>query len=99
MFDLCGVRNVHRRTFSVVITSTPEQRAEWLQEAAKPPPALSRRVSVAPRVRSARISHFGFGERLLLPVSPHISRSARNADSPERRLAVGFAVAITLKAD
>jgi putative NADPH-quinone reductase len=33
VFDLCGVRNVHRRTFSVVITSTPEQRAEWLREA------------------------------------------------------------------
>jgi putative NADPH-quinone reductase len=32
VFDLCGVRNVHRRTFSVVITSTPQQRAEWLQE-------------------------------------------------------------------
>ena len=33
VFDLCGVRDVHRRTFSVVITSTPQQRAEWLQEA------------------------------------------------------------------
>ena len=33
VFDLCGVRNVHRRTFSVVITSTPGQRAEWLLEA------------------------------------------------------------------
>jgi putative NADPH-quinone reductase len=32
VFDLCGVRNVHRRTFSVVITSTPPQRAEWLRE-------------------------------------------------------------------
>jgi putative NADPH-quinone reductase len=32
VFDLCGVRNVHRRTFSVVITSTPAQRAAWLQE-------------------------------------------------------------------
>jgi putative NADPH-quinone reductase len=35
VFDLCGVRNVHRRTFSVVITSTPEQRAAWLEEAAQ----------------------------------------------------------------
>jgi putative NADPH-quinone reductase len=35
VFDFCGVRNVHRRTFSVVITSTPRQRAEWLQEAAQ----------------------------------------------------------------
>jgi len=32
VFDLCGVRDVHRRTFSVVITSTPPQRAEWLRE-------------------------------------------------------------------
>ena len=32
VFDLCGVRNVRRRTFAVVITSTPEQRAAWLQE-------------------------------------------------------------------
>ncbi len=30
IFGLCGVRHVHRRTFSVVVTSTPEQRAEWL---------------------------------------------------------------------
>jgi putative NADPH-quinone reductase len=35
VFALCGVRNVHRRTFSSVITSTPQQRAEWLLEAAK----------------------------------------------------------------
>jgi len=33
IFDLCGVRTVHRRTFSVVVTSTPEQRAKWLEEA------------------------------------------------------------------
>jgi NAD(P)H dehydrogenase (quinone) len=32
IFDLCGVRNVHRRTFTVVVTSTPQQRAEWLDE-------------------------------------------------------------------
>jgi NAD(P)H dehydrogenase (quinone) len=33
IFDLCGVRQVHRRTFGVVVTSTPEQRAQWLSEA------------------------------------------------------------------
>jgi NAD(P)H dehydrogenase (quinone) len=33
IFGLCGVRNVQRRTFSVVVTSTAEQRQEWLQEA------------------------------------------------------------------
>ncbi len=32
VFPLCGVRNVHRRTFAVVVTSTPQQRAEWLAE-------------------------------------------------------------------
>jgi putative NADPH-quinone reductase len=33
IFDLCGVARVHRRTFSVVVTSTAEQRARWLEEA------------------------------------------------------------------
>lgn len=32
VFDLCGVKRVERRTFSVVVTSTPEQRAQWLNE-------------------------------------------------------------------
>lgn len=32
VFGMCGVKKVQRRTFSVVITSTPEQRAEWLEE-------------------------------------------------------------------
>jgi NAD(P)H dehydrogenase (quinone) len=30
VFDLCGVKKVHRRTFSVVVTSTAQQRAQWL---------------------------------------------------------------------
>ena len=30
VFEFCGVKNVVRETFSVVIVSTPEQRAEWL---------------------------------------------------------------------
>ena len=30
VFGLCGVRQFHRRTFGVVVTSTPTQRAEWL---------------------------------------------------------------------
>jgi NAD(P)H dehydrogenase (quinone) len=33
IFDLCGVRNVHRRTFNVVVTSTREQRLAWIEEA------------------------------------------------------------------
>jgi putative NADPH-quinone reductase len=32
VFDLCGVKNVQRRTFAVVVTSTPQQRAAWLAE-------------------------------------------------------------------
>jgi putative NADPH-quinone reductase len=32
VFDLCGVRTVHRRTFSVIVTSTLQQRVAWLQE-------------------------------------------------------------------
>jgi len=32
IFGLCGVNNVHRRTFGVVVTSTEEQRRDWLAE-------------------------------------------------------------------
>jgi NAD(P)H dehydrogenase (quinone) len=32
VFDLCGVKHVQRRTFSVVVISTPAQRAQWLAE-------------------------------------------------------------------
>ncbi len=32
ILDFCGVKNVVRQTFSVVITSTPEQRAQWLTQ-------------------------------------------------------------------
>ena len=35
VFDLCGVKDVRRRTWSVVVTSTAEQRREWLVEAAE----------------------------------------------------------------
>jgi NAD(P)H dehydrogenase (quinone) len=33
IFGLCGVRDVRRRTFSVVVTSTAAERAAWLAEA------------------------------------------------------------------
>ena len=33
IFDLCGVRNFHRRMFSVVVTSTMEERLRWIEEA------------------------------------------------------------------
>lgn len=34
VFGLCGVPVVHRRSFSPVIVSTPEQRQTWLEEVA-----------------------------------------------------------------
>jgi NAD(P)H dehydrogenase (quinone) len=33
VFGLCGVSDVTRRTFAVVVTSTPEEREAWLKEA------------------------------------------------------------------
>ncbi|MCX6030577.1 MAG: NAD(P)H-dependent oxidoreductase [Chloroflexi bacterium] len=33
IFDLCGVQRFYRRMFGVVVTSTPAQRAAWLQQA------------------------------------------------------------------
>lgn len=30
IFDLCGVTNFHRRMFNVIITSTEDQRRDWL---------------------------------------------------------------------
>ncbi len=35
IFDLCRVKNVIRRKFSVIITSNMEQRKKWLAEAAE----------------------------------------------------------------
>ncbi len=35
VFDLCGVKDVRRRTYGVVVTSTPEVRARWLADAAE----------------------------------------------------------------
>jgi NAD(P)H dehydrogenase (quinone) len=40
IFDLCGVTAFYRKTFSVVVTSTPVQRRAWLDEVA----ALTDRV-------------------------------------------------------
>jgi NAD(P)H dehydrogenase (quinone) len=34
VFDLCGVKDVRRRTYGVVVTSTAEQRRAWLADAA-----------------------------------------------------------------
>ncbi|MDD5066410.1 MAG: NAD(P)H-dependent oxidoreductase [bacterium] len=35
IFGLCGMTRYHRKTFNVILTSTPEQRKEWLQETEK----------------------------------------------------------------
>ena len=35
VFAFCGVDDVRRRTFGVVVTSTDEERAAWLEEAAQ----------------------------------------------------------------
>lgn len=32
IFDLCGIKKFYRRTFNIIITSTADQRKEWLQE-------------------------------------------------------------------
>jgi len=32
IFDLCGVKNIYRRMFSIIVTSTEEQRKAWLRE-------------------------------------------------------------------
>ncbi|RLF31962.1 MAG: flavodoxin family protein [Thermoplasmata archaeon] len=32
IFDLCGVRSFHRKMFTVVVTSTHEQRIAWIEE-------------------------------------------------------------------
>jgi len=35
IFGLCGVKNFHRLNFTVMITSTLSQRAQWLEEVAE----------------------------------------------------------------
>jgi NAD(P)H dehydrogenase (quinone) len=32
IFDFCGVKRVSRKMFGVVVTSTPQDRARWLEE-------------------------------------------------------------------
>jgi len=32
IFGLCGVPNIIRRTFTIVVTSSEKQRVEWLSE-------------------------------------------------------------------
>jgi NAD(P)H dehydrogenase (quinone) len=35
IFDLCGITNYYRKTFSVVVTSTQGERIKWLKEVRK----------------------------------------------------------------
>lgn len=35
IFGLCGVKNIYRKNFGVVVTSTLKQRTDWLNEAAE----------------------------------------------------------------
>ena len=32
IFELCGVKNFYRKTYSVVVTSTVEERVAWLRD-------------------------------------------------------------------
>lgn len=32
IFGLCGVENIHRRMFNIIVVSSDEQRAQWLDE-------------------------------------------------------------------
>lgn len=50
VFDMCGVKRVHRRTFSVMISSTAAQREEWLAEVAE---TIDRTFPGAPRGSAA----------------------------------------------
>jgi NAD(P)H dehydrogenase (quinone) len=44
IFGLCGVTNFHRRTFSLVVTSTEAQRREWLDTVRRDVDALFPRM-------------------------------------------------------
>ncbi|GAB6151953.1 hypothetical protein JCM17380_07030 [Desulfosporosinus burensis] len=35
IFDLCGVRNFYRKMYGVVVTSSIEQREDWLEDVKK----------------------------------------------------------------
>jgi NAD(P)H dehydrogenase (quinone) len=35
IFGLCGVKNFYRKTFRIIITSTEDQRRQWLEEVSK----------------------------------------------------------------
>jgi hypothetical protein len=59
MLVSCGVKNFHRRTFGVIITSTFKQRSKWLREAAELthrhfPKGPGRGRGLLPRVKRCR---------------------------------------------
>jgi NAD(P)H dehydrogenase (quinone) len=61
IFALCGVQEFDRRMFGVIVTSTPEQRAVWLNEVAETVgrrfPAEGSDGKVTPRTRVCAIEH------------------------------------------
>ena len=42
IFDFCGVKNFHREVFNVIVTSTAEQREQWLLSVTKTVRQLTR---------------------------------------------------------
>jgi NAD(P)H dehydrogenase (quinone) len=61
IFELCGVREFDRRMFGVIVTSTPEQRAAWLEEVTETVdrcfPAAGSGSSEMPRTRVCTFEH------------------------------------------
>jgi NAD(P)H dehydrogenase (quinone) len=47
IFRLCGITNFHRRTFSIVVTSTEAQRKEWLDAVRRDIDTLFPRVDIS----------------------------------------------------
>jgi hypothetical protein len=35
IFGLCGIKNLYRKNYGVIVISTPEQREKWLKDVIK----------------------------------------------------------------
>jgi NAD(P)H dehydrogenase (quinone) len=55
IFQLCGVRSFHRKVFTVVVTSTREQRVAWIEEAKELCRAAFRRDSRNKRLEATGV--------------------------------------------
>jgi putative NADPH-quinone reductase len=76
ILEFCGVKHVARQTFSVVITSTPEQRETWLRQ-------------VEEAVAASFADELGAGQRTGDGAGPHESKHFRckgsiEGQTPER---------------